>query len=80
MIARDLDLKIVHVPQAAPGGWVGEVGMIDADVLARHLPLESRAWPHMLCGPAPMPKAVIKALRRMGVRKRHITQEPFESV
>ena len=80
VIARDLDLKIVHVPQAAPGGWVGEVGMIDADVLARHLPLESRAWPHMLCGPAPMPKAVIKALRRMGVRKRHITQEPFESV
>lgn len=79
-IARDLDLKIVHVPEEAPEGWVGEVGMIDAEVLARHLPQRSRAWPHMLCGPAPMTDAVIKALRGMGVRKRHIDLEAFEIV
>jgi len=79
-MAREIDLKVVHVPEAAPEGWQGEVGMIDADILARHLPAHSRDWPHMLCGPAPMTKAVIAALRRMGVPKWRIDLEAFEIV
>ncbi|MDO9638408.1 MAG: ferric reductase-like transmembrane domain-containing protein [Pseudotabrizicola sp.] len=79
-IAQDIDLTIVHVLEEVPDGWTGETGRIDEAVLERHLPDRSRSWPHMLCGPAPMTGAVIKALRKMGVSARQIDLEVFDMV
>ena len=79
-IAEDVSLTIVHVPEDAPDGWHGEVGMIDKDILCRHLPDSSRDWPHMLCGPAPMLEAVAKELMALGVPARRISSEIFDLV
>ena len=79
-IAQDIDLTIVHVPEEVPDDWTGESGRIDESVLRRHLPERSRDWPHMLCGPAPMTDAVIKALRSMGVAAGRIDLEVFDMV
>ncbi len=74
----DLDLTLVLVLEDPPQGWEGEAGRIDAALLTRHLPPESRDWPHLLCGPAPMTDAATHALRAMGVPRRHIDSEIFD--
>ncbi len=74
----DLHLTLVHVLEDPPEGWTGATGRIDRALLERTLPPESRHWPHMLCGPAPMTAAVTEALRDLGVPARHIDSEIFE--
>ncbi len=73
-----LDLTLVHVLQEPPEGWQGEAGLIDADLLDRHLTSAQVDWPHFLCGPVPMVSAVDAALRRRGVPLHHIHNEIFE--
>lgn len=75
-----LDLTLVHVLDNPPDEWRGEAGRIDQALLERHLPVASRDWPHMLCGPAPMTAAVRKALRTLGVAPHRIDYEIFELV
>ncbi len=79
-IAQDMDLTLVHVPEEPPQDWSGESGRVDKAMLLRHLPEHSRDWPHMLCGPPPMLKATVTALRGMGVPARRISFEIFELV
>lgn len=85
-IAQDIDLRVIHIIQDPPeDDWPPQdhetrEGMIDADLLADLLPEESRDWPHMLCGPAPMLEAVRKALRDKGVPLARIDSEIFEMV
>lgn len=79
-IARDIDLTVVHVPETPPAGWDGEAGLIDGYLLACHLPVTTRDWPHMLCGPQPMLVAVTGALRELGVPGMRISSEVFDLV
>lgn len=87
-LGRDLDLRVLHVIQNPPkdqsdwppDGFEVRDGLIDADLLADVLPAESRDWPHMLCGPAPMLSAVRQALHGMGVPRSRIDSEIFEMV
>lgn len=75
-----LRLTLVLVLEDPPSDWRGETGRIDRALLDRHLPAESREWPHMLCGPAPMTTAVTATLREMGVPRGHIDSEIFDLV
>lgn len=87
-LSRDLNLRVLHVVRNPPEdgddwppeGFEARPGMIEADFLAQVLPAESRDWPHMLCGPAPMLSAVRRALRDMGVPRGRIDSEIFEMV
>lgn len=87
-IAQDIDLRVIHVIQDAPEdprtwppeGFEVRTGRIDADLLDAVLPTDSRNWPHMLCGPAPMLEAVRKALRASGVPLSRIDSEIFDMV
>jgi predicted ferric reductase len=76
----DLNLTVVHVLEDPPDDWEGESGYLDGEILARHLPDESRDWPHLLCGPTPMTEAATKALREQGVPANLISNEVFEMV
>ncbi|MFN3936907.1 MAG: ferric reductase-like transmembrane domain-containing protein [Gemmobacter sp.] len=76
----DIDLTVVHVPETAPEGWTGESGRVDADLLRRHLPEATRGWPHLLCGPPGLTRAVTQALRDMGVPAGRIETEIFDMV
>lgn len=75
-----LNLKVVHVIESPPDGWQGESGYLDREILARHLGEETRGWPHLLCGPAPMTAAVRQALRELGVSVWRIDSEIFDMV
>lgn len=82
-LAAQIDLHLVHVLEDASGASPAAhatvaQGMIDADLLARHLPDDTRDWPHMLCGPAPMIAAARKGLGRLGVARHRIENEIFE--
>lgn len=79
-LAGEIALTVVHVVKEPPEGWSGEKGMITRDVLERHLPSESREWPHFLCGPPPMTQAVKAALRSLGVPLARIDSEIFDMV
>ncbi|KPQ07321.1 MAG: putative ferric reductase [Rhodobacteraceae bacterium HLUCCA12] len=77
---EDLNLNVIHVLEKPPEDWRGEQGFLDAKIMARHLPEESRVWPHLLCGPAPMIDATTKALHARGVPDHLIEFEVFELV
>jgi predicted ferric reductase len=80
VLAGRLDLRIVHVLEEPPDGWTGERGVIDADVVGRHLgdrPEHARCF---LCGPPPMMDAVQRALLDHGVSPEQIDLERFDLV
>jgi predicted ferric reductase len=75
-----LDLTLVHVIDTPSDDWQGERGKIDRELLLRHLPADTRHWPHLLCGPGPMLDALRRDLAALGVPLRHIDYEIFELV
>ncbi|MBQ2261610.1 MAG: ferredoxin reductase family protein [Loktanella sp.] len=75
-----LNLTLVHVLDEPPNDWDGETGRIDDKTLARHLPAQTRDWPHLLCGPGPMIAGVTADLGSLGVSASHIDYEIFELV
>lgn len=77
---QHLDLSLVHVIDAPSADWQGESGKIDRELLLRHLPADTRHWPHLLCGPGPMLDALRRDLADLGVPLRHIDYEIFELV
>jgi predicted ferric reductase len=79
-IGQRVNLTLIHVIEKPPADWNGARGRIDLAVLKRHLPVGSRDWPHMLCGPGPMIGAVKQGLNKLGVADRHIDYEIFELV
>ena len=69
-----LDLKVVHVLVDPPGGWKGEKGFINADVMMRHLPPPYRDHEYFICGPNPMMDEIENALGEM-----HVPLERYHS-
>lgn len=73
-----LDLEIVHVLGEPPEGWRGEVGQLDAPLLARWVELPRMAdWLFFVCGPPAMIDTVERALLDRGVRLDRIVAERF---
>jgi predicted ferric reductase len=65
-LASRLDLKVVHVLEKPPLGWLGETGVIGAELLERHLPRSGR-MACFVCGPDAMMDAAEWALAELGV-------------
>ncbi|KPP82379.1 MAG: YedZ family protein [Oceanicaulis sp. HLUCCA04] len=75
-----INLTVVHVLENPPDDWDGETGFIDRVILVKHLPDETRNWPHFLCGPGPLTDAVRSELVKMGVPLAAIDSEIFDLV
>jgi predicted ferric reductase len=76
-LKEQLDLEVVHVLQEPPDDWQGDSGMIDTELLQKHLPKELILRNFFVCGPPPMMDAVQNALLEKGVRQEFIHQERF---
>lgn len=75
-----LNLKVVHVLNNPPDGWQGETGLIDEEVLARHLPEDGRDYHYFVCGPPPMMTATEKYLAARGIPIWNRSVERFDFV
>jgi predicted ferric reductase len=76
-LAQQLDLSIVEVLSDPPPGWGGEVGVLDAALLARQCDASRTGHLHVLCGPPGMLTAATAALAALGVRRGDIMAESF---
>ena len=74
-----LDLQVVHIVENPPPGWQGESGLINAEMIARHVP-EAGGRQYFICGPVPMMDVCEKALRRLGVPVAKFHSELFNIV
>ena len=71
-------LEVVHVLGEPPAGWRGEIGQLDASLIARRCGAAAVAgWLFVLCGPTPMLKTARAALRGLGVPGARILAERF---
>jgi predicted ferric reductase len=73
-----LDLVVHHVLGEPPVDWMGEQGVLNANVLHKLLPEADDDCIYFVCGPRAMIKAVSKALRNRGVPLSRIHFEFFE--
>ena len=73
-------LRVVHVLEEPPAGWTGEIGRVDAALLARHLPHERDELEYFVCGPPPMIEAVEHALATLRIPARRCHSELFDLV
>jgi predicted ferric reductase len=76
-LASRLDLKVVHVLQSPPLGWLGETGAIGPELIERHLPRSGRR----ICfvyAPGPTLSAAESALTELGVPLDDVHGERFE--
>jgi predicted ferric reductase len=76
-LASRLDLKVVHVLERPPLGWLGETGQIGTDLLERHLPRSGRRICFVYGAPGAMDEAVA-ALTELGVPLDDVHGEAFE--
>jgi predicted ferric reductase len=75
-----LDLQLVYVPEQPTVDWQGEVGMIGAELLRRHLPPYHELYQYFVCGPPPLMDSMEKVLPRLGVPRERIHTERFDLV
>ena len=75
-----LNVTVVHVLEQPPPDWTAEKGYLDADILARHLPVGYQRFQFFACGPNPMLDAVETALVRIGTPADRIHTERFDWV
>ena len=79
-LANRLDLEVVLVPSHAPTGWQGESGRRDSGKRRRLVPHDGRFRQAYLCGPPGLVKMATQTLVGIGVARRHIHAELFDSV
>ena len=70
-------LKIVHVLSEPEADWSGERGYVDRGRLEKHMGEGYAGKVYYVCGPPPMMKLVVGALRDMGVSAGRIEYEWF---
>jgi predicted ferric reductase len=75
-----LNLTLTHVLEEPPEGWEGETGLLDRELLERHLPEDREAYEYFICGPKPMMDIAEASLLEMGIRQRRILSERFNMV
>jgi ferredoxin-NADP reductase len=75
-----LTVNVVHVLEEPPPEWTAETGYLDADILARHLPVGYRRFQFFACGPNAMLDAVETALVQIGTPADRIHTERFDWV
>ena len=75
-----LNLRLVFVLKDSPEGWQGEVGLLNEELLARHLPQQRDGQEYFICGPVPMIQLSEKLLYRLGVPMRRVHSELFDLV
>ncbi len=76
-LTKQLALTVVYVLQNPPEDWQGETGMINREVLEKHLPKELIQRNFFICGPPPMMDAVHALLVERGVQNSNIHLERF---
>jgi len=79
-LSQYLNLKLVHVLTEAPTDWQCEIGMVNHDLLCRHLSPVQSQWHYFVCGPTPMMKVVERSLHKQGISYGHIHSEIFNLI
>ena len=79
-ISKEINLKLVHVLEEPPENWQGETGLINIELLKKHLPEKPEEFAYYLCGPKPMQDAAELSLRDLGIDWRLIYSERFEII
>ena len=77
-LRSQLNLRVVYVLGEPPDRWEGETGLIEPDLLSRHLPSDRRDLHYFVCGPGAMTQAVERALYGLGVPLRQMHTELFD--
>lgn len=73
-----LRLRVVHILDEPPPHWSGERGLLDLQIVARHLPDDHAGWHAFVCGPTPMIRIAERALSDLGVPGRCVHSEIFD--
>jgi predicted ferric reductase len=79
-LADTLPLTRVHVLAEPSDDWDGETGLIDAELLDRHLPEDDGDIDYFVCGPPPMMDQVEADLEARGVPLLRLYSERFDLV
>lgn len=79
-LRSEINLRWVPVYEEPPPAWTGERGLVDAAMLARHLPERPREQQYFVCGPGAMMNVVESALLEMGIPAERIHTERFDMV
>jgi ferredoxin-NADP reductase len=75
------NLRVVHVLAEASSEWAGETGLIDADIVARHVPERFyRRYEFFACGAPAMLDAMETLLLSLGVPASRLNTERFDFV
>ena len=75
-----MNLQVVYVLEQPSASWGGEKGVINADMLRRHLPKQYRRFQYFICGPAPLMDAMERILPEIGVPQTLVHTERFDMV
>ncbi len=79
-IAGKINLKLIHVLEEPPENWQGEKGMVNIDLLKKHLPENPETFAYYICGPKPMQDAAELSVRDLGIDWRLVYSERFQII
>lgn len=79
-LQKQMNLKLVYVPEKPSLGWDGEQGRITAELLRRRLPRHYKRFQFFICGPTLLMDAVEQELHKLEVGSDFIHSERFDLV
>jgi predicted ferric reductase len=75
------NLRVIHVLQEPPTDWTGETGLIDAEMISRHVPAaQYKRFQFFVCGAPAMLDAMERLLLAIGVPASQLNTERFDFV
>jgi len=76
-LKTQLNLEIVYVLREPPKNWLGEVGYVDKDLLARHIPKQKATRHYFICASPVMMEQAERALHDLDVPVTQVHMEHF---
>ena len=79
-LGADINLTLVVIYERPPAGWAGERGLLTADMIRRHCPVDPALAEYLVCGPIPMIDAFDRVRAELGVPRARVHTERFQMV
>jgi predicted ferric reductase len=74
-LLQHLNVQVIHVLKEPPADWTGETGVIELELLVRHLPDDPQRLEYFIGGPAPTRQRLATALQQLGVPGENIHEQ-----
>jgi predicted ferric reductase len=79
-LSAEMNFPMVLIYKHPPAGWTGERGLLTAEMVRRHCPVDPALAEYLVCGPIPMVDAFDRIRAELGASRSRVHTERIQMV